>query len=388
MTKRERLLAIAVGSMFGVVGVLYLINSITGAFDDRSTQLLEQESTLAQQKRDIMFGKEAARKLAAIEEKSLPADVQVARTAYQGWLLRLADETVKLEQVQVTPQQSHPYPGLYSEHRFLVSAYGDMEQVVDFMVRFHQTDYMHRLGQVVLNPVKESNLIKITMRADCLSLESSTNASLPDRAAVDKLAREREEYVEMIAHRNPFAPANKAPQFAKLAVQKGNPNKPLVISPKATDENEGDEITYKIVGEKAEDAEIDPKTGRIELTPSKVGELEFLVSATDNGLPALSDELLVKVVIAEPTPEVKTAEAELDPATQAFVTGFTESGAARQVWVQVRTEGRQLRLSKGDRLAVGTVQGVIAAIRVAEADIRTDDGKVITVSLGKALVSS
>jgi hypothetical protein len=309
--------------------------------------------------------------------------VHVARTVYQGWLLRLADETVNFEQVDVIPQQSHSYPGLYSEHRFLVNAYGNMDQVIDFMVRFHEADYMHRLGRIALDPVKESNLIKIAMRADCLSLEKSKNASLPDREVVDKLVRERQEYVEMIAHRNLFAPANKPPQFAELPVQKGNPNKPLVISPKATDENKGDEITYNFVGDKADGAEIDPKTGRIKLTASKVGEFEFNVSATDNGLPHLSDELLIKVVIAEPT---KTAE--LDPATQAFVTGFTESGAARQVWVQVRTEGRQLRLSKGDRVAVGTVQGVIAAIRVAEADIKTDDGKVITVSLGKALVSS
>ena len=58
-----------------------------------------------------------------------------------------------------------------------------------------------------------------------------------------------------------------------------------------------------------------------------------------------------------------------------------------EIWINVRTEGKLLRLRVGDTVAIGTIKGKITKILVDEktAEIATDDGKTLVVALGKSL---
>ena len=85
------------------------------------------------------------------------------------------------------------------------------------------------------------------------------------------------------------------------------------------------------------------------------------VRVTDNGLPAKSHDGSVKISVVDPPPP----PIAFDPARQSIVTGITEIGGKRLLWVTIRTEGRVLQLKEGDELAVGSVRGTSAALMPA-----------------------
>ena len=77
-----------------------------------------------------------------------------------------------------------------------------------------------------------------------------------------------------------------------------------------------------------------------------------------------------------------------DVAKQSIVTGITVTSGQRELWVTVRTEGRVLKLREGDEIALGSIKGIVSRIDASGAEIKTGDGGVLTVALGKSLVSN
>jgi hypothetical protein len=60
------------------------------------------------------------------------------------------------------------------------------------------------------------------------------------------------------------------------------------------------------------------------------------------------------------------------------------------IWINVRTEGKVLKLREGDEVSVGTLQGKVTKIRVQQkdAEIATTEGGTVVVVLGKSLVEA
>ena len=126
-------------------------------------------------------------------------------------------------------------------------------------------------------------------------------------------------------------------------------------------------------------------------TPTELGEYEFSYRVEDGGLPPKSASGIVKLAIVEaPPPPATEDKPAFDPATQATVSGITESNGQPAIWINVRTEGKVLKLREGDELSVGTIRGKVAKIRVQQkdAEIATSDGGTVVVALGKSLVEA
>ncbi len=393
MTKREKVLAIAVGGLVAVVGIVYGLNKLTTAYTSRDRQLIELQSKIRRQERTVMFGKRARREMEAEMVKSLPSNRDLARSTYQTWLLQLAHDQVKLEQVSVDPRAGRPVRSalqssagqaedLYYEHSFMVNGKGGLNQLVEFLYEFYRADYLHRIRRLDMQPLS-SNKLNLTIAVQALSLENAPARQQLNETPAAKLAREDiEEYVQKIAHRNLFSPANKPPKIAALSKQTGNPNKPLQFKVVASDPDKDNTVSYDLVGDALEGATIDPKSGLFRWTPSENGEYQALVRATDSGLPALSVEATIQIVVQDPPPQA--AKQEFDAATMAQVTGIT-AGSDQLLWVTVHTEGRVLKLRQGDEIEVGTVKGTIAEIDPPRAKIKTETGELI-IHLGKNLV--
>jgi hypothetical protein len=92
----------------------------------------------------------------------------------------------------------------------------------------------------------------------------------------------------------------------------------------------------------------------------------------------------VKISVVEPPPPSKPPAA-FDSAKFSFLTAITESSGRWQIWVTIRTEGRVVKLFEGEKISIGSIQGTISRIDTAQAEIKTDDGRVIVVVLGKSL---
>lgn len=183
-------------------------------------------------------------------------------------------------------------------------------------------------------------------------------------------------------------PANQPPQVAATSSQQGNPGKSLTFRLQATDPD-SDPLSYYLEGEAPEGLQL-RSNGEVSWTPKELGEYELAYRVEDGGLPSKTARGIIKlaVVPAPEPPPTPSAKPGFDPATQATVSGITESDGRPAIWINVRTEGKVLKLREGDEVSVGTVQGKVAKIRVLQkdAEIATSDGGTVVISLGQRLL--
>ena len=390
MTKREKILTTIVVATLLVVGGIYLVDRIVNAFDQRYDEQVVWDDKLATQKRIKLHGKQADKNLRDWRLRSLPQDRALAQALYLDWLGKRAD-AVGLNGRKVALVQGRLVGQIYYIHGFRLSGQGDLKQLTRFLYDFYSVDHMHRIARLDIKPLATSKLLDLTITVEAISIAGSPDREVLDEPPADRLARPHvEEYVNAIIARNFFAPANQPPTVASSTSQQGNPNKPLTFRLQGTDP-ESDPLSYYLEGDAPEGLEV-RENGEVRWTPKELGTFEISYRVEDGGLPPKSARGIVKLAVVEapePPPTTPTT-AGFDPATQATVSGITESDGQPAIWINVRTEGKVLKLREGDALSVGTIQGKIAKIRVREkdAEIATSDGGTVIVALGKSLAEA
>ncbi|HIN95312.1 MAG TPA: hypothetical protein EYN03_06680, partial [Planctomycetes bacterium] len=102
MNQREKLLAIVVGSLFGLFLLSWSIPKIANQLTDRKTRInalrVELNNKTAAQKK--LKADKAI--LAKLEEQSLCRDPDLAQSQYKSWLLNAVKETVAFKDVVVS----------------------------------------------------------------------------------------------------------------------------------------------------------------------------------------------------------------------------------------------------------------------------------------------
>ena len=84
---RERLFGLIVGTVAVFVVGFFLYSWIAGQFDRRAKEIARLNNDIRKFERTGELGRTASRKIAQFEERSLPANPEVARTRYQTWLV-------------------------------------------------------------------------------------------------------------------------------------------------------------------------------------------------------------------------------------------------------------------------------------------------------------
>jgi hypothetical protein len=368
------------------VGLIYVLGLVQGLFDYRYDRLAQLERDVAGQERIVLVGDRAAKRLEEYRQRSLPKDLTLARSLYQEWLLEQAVEA-GFSGVNVSPLPGRPNGDIYYQHAFLVSANGNLEELTHFLHGLHSAGYLQRISRLNGKPIARTKDLDLSISVEALSMNDVSDERRLDGTPPLRLAKgDAETYVNAIVRRNFFAPANKPPELSSPGTQTGYLGRPLNIRLRASDPDRQDQLSYRIEGTTVEGARLDPSSGSFEWTPQELGEYEVTVCVTDNGLPAKSDMETFKITVVDPPPEAAPQPVMgFDAATQSFVTGITEVGGKRQLWLSLRTEGRVLKLEEGDELSVGTVKGVVNRIEVSQAEITTEGGQTLTVALGKSL---
>ncbi|MFV1964349.1 MAG: cadherin repeat domain-containing protein [Pirellulaceae bacterium] len=386
MTKREKILAAAVGLMVLTLGTLFVSQRIGSEFQRRENSLTQLTQDVENQDRIIRLGKEAAHRLGDYAERSLLPDPALARSLYQDWLLDQAVET-GLSGVNVSPLPSRPVGEVYFQHSFLVSGRGDLHKLVRFLYGFYDKGYLHRIRTLRAKRIARSKELDLSITVEALSMMAAPKREdLHDPPAVRPHAKELDAYITAIVNRNMLAYANKPPRISSVGSQKGSPGSSVRFRVRAEDPDELDKLTFRLSDSTLEGARIDPNSGEFEWVPQELGEYEISVCVTDNGLPAKTHTETVKIAVVEASAPVETPPAlGLDAARHSVVTGITEASGRREIWVSVRTEGRLLKLAEGDEVSIGSVQGVVSRIERSQVEIKTNDGQVIVVGLGKSL---
>ena len=389
MNQRERTLLIVVVAL-GAVGILLGgfmgYSTIAGWFESGSSRIANLEKQLADKRRIVRDTEAAKRKIAAWKARSLPS-LANAGSLYRAWLLSRA-ESAQLSGLTVAAAATKPEKGLFTALSFTVTGTGNLQQIVDLLYDFYSVDHPHRITRLKISPTKEPKQFLLSMTVEALSMEGAAAADqLEERPGTRLEMPKREDYQTAILERNLFGGPNHPPRLLGAGERRGTVGEAVDVMLSVSDEDQADKHTFKLEKSAGRDAYVDA-SGRFSWTPRRTGSFEFVVSVTDDGIPAktASETLIVSVGDAPAPPP---AQAGFDEAKFTVLAAVIHKSGSGEVWLHVRPRdsNAMLRLGVGDDFEVGSVKGTVKSIGDASF-VFESDGKLLKLGTREALTSA
>ena len=389
MTQRERVLAILVGVCLLVVGGYYFMNQYMSALNNRDRQIENLSSSREDEKFVAAKADMAMDRLITYRQHALPESIRASQSFYQE-RLRETLETTGFEDVVIKPLNGRR-GGNHYQHMFTVSGQATMEQFVQFTYEFYSFNILHKFTKLTLVPVKESEMLDISMNVSVLSVDGTDEVPQPEDVRLPELVHGNiKDYSEIILQRNLFAPANKPPLFTSKSEVEAELERPLRYRLSASDPDRKDRVTFYLGEDPPEGVELS-ESGSLQWTPDALGEYKITVEARDSRLPPKSStqELLVKVVEPrpEPMPDPTPKRPEFDEAKFTFLTGTVAVGGQPKAWLNNRPKNQKLRLGPGDTFSVGTLKGKVIDVKDREVVIEIE-GDLRVLSIGQPLAEA
>lgn len=330
LNQRERILAWGAGSLLSLALVQFGYNWVQSLFEARQTQIDALKRDIADKNAAVLRGKKAIKKLAGWQHRSLPSDPVLARSLYKNWLARLVERT-RLAKADVSLGADMPKPGIYVKVPVTLRGQGTMEQVVQFLFDFYQADHLHYIRQLTLTPIAGSE-----------SPGGPSPGGGPPIAAP--------------------APGPVPPPGGF-----GGPGGFGLGGPNAGGQK------YEIV--MGIEALILPGADhRDQLSDAKAERLAF------------NDAESYRKTITERnffSPYRRIVEA--DPAADTYVTAVVKKEGKYQVWINLRSSGKMLKLHEGETFDLGKEKATVSRIEPHSVEIEVG-GRQRLVTLGKNLV--
>jgi hypothetical protein len=390
MNKRERILAVLVGLSLLALAAFFGARKVNEAIRARKQQIAAAEKAVRDKTQILRLSAEPAGRMEDYQRRSLPSDLERARSLYQTWLLNLVKEA-GFEDTQVSVLPARNEKGIYHVLGFSVSGRGNMPKLVSFLHRFYSADLLHRVRRLHVKRVPGTKQLDLVVAIDAVSLPTADSADKLNEQAVRKLPHgDLAAYLKTILERNLSGPANKEPTIEAPTELTKYVGDMVSFSVKAQDPDKLDRISYALEGSELANARIDANSGEFRWPAEKIGEYEVVIAATDDGFPPKIAQQTVKIQITERPPdapqEVSVPKPSFELAKFAFVTAITEADGQRQAWISLRAEGKLLKLFEGDEFQIGEV--TVKLTRIAEKAVEFNAAvleKRLQVTLGQNL---
>lgn len=392
MNKRERTLALIVAACLLLLAAFFGITRWNNAVRTRRAQITALEKTIRDKNRSVRLSLAPADRLQDYQRRSLPADLEKARSLYQTWLLNLVKE-VGLQDTQVNVLPARSEKDVYQVLGFSVSGRGDLPKLVSFLYEFYAADLLHRMKRLHVKRVPGTKQLDLALAIDAVSLATADHEDKLNAEPLQQLAfGDQKAYLETILQRNLAGPANNPPSIERIGEVARYVGDTVAFTVKASDPDKLDRVHYELDASDLADARLDARSGAFQWQASQPGTYEVTVAATDDGYPPKTAQETVTIRISErppeeaPPPEMAVAKPSFALAKFAFVTALTEVGGKRQAWISLRTEGKVLKLFEGDEFPIGEVTVKIARItdKTIELDAPVLERRLL-VSLGQNL---
>ena len=184
--QRERLLVVcAIITLFvlfiGIVPGQFTHIRLQKVERDNWRKQIEEHEQTAQDKDEIQR-RLAAMQAQALAEAGTPLGA-ASVSGYQAWLMSLATSAELGNPSSGQPGTAGSTRGAipYVRHTFSISAEGRLDQIAEFLRRFHRTEYLHIIQSV--QPFRQlpnqAGVYAVTFRIEALSLPQIRQASLP-----------------------------------------------------------------------------------------------------------------------------------------------------------------------------------------------------------------
>jgi hypothetical protein len=391
MNRREKILACIVASLVFVALVGYAVRKVNDAFRTRGQRVNELDKEIRDKKDLDRFTQEHRDRMEVYKGKSLPSDLEEARSLYNEWLVDRASEAGFVDPlVKPVPPRTTSKGKVYNALGFTVTGKGNLEQMIKFLHTFYSADYLHRISRLHAHRVRDSKQLDLTIWVDALSLPTATNEGLSDEPSNRLAHKDLVAYRDVIVYRNLFGPPNNEPTMESIGERTGYQGRTVEITVAGRDPDELDKLIYTFDSDDLPDGCLDGDSGQFEWTPEELGEFEVTITATDDGYPpkSVSQTFMITVTEGPDEPEEVADLPSFEKARFAYVSGITESNGRKLAWINLRTEDRLLLLSEGDEFDVGEVKVTVRRILEPEKKVELEATvlkKRLLVSMGQNL---
>jgi hypothetical protein len=386
------MLGMTVAALLLLMGGYFVVTQIDTALDYRRRQNGELRGRVQRLAQTVQQGAQADRRLRQLEQRSLPRDREVAGSLYRSWLLDTVQK-VGLTDPNVSATSGLSHGDVYDRLTFSVSGQADIEQLVELLHEFYSVNDLHQIRRLRVKPTADPRVLDISLTIEALVLPGAVREGAVANVPAEPLAfGALEQYSDMIVRRNIFGPPNKPPVLSGLSEKRVELGRAVSFTARAKDPDERDRVRFRLGDDAPPDASIGETSGEFRWTPEQLGAYTVTVHVTDDGMPNKSDSDSFKITVVEPAPPpdpvqvVERPKLSFDDAKHAYVSGITSNAAGQwELWLTIRTTGQVLRLKEGDRLSVGSIDGVVSRIRERDVVVETDDRKLL-VSKGENLL--
>ncbi len=204
MNKRERNLAVIIGGLLALVVGWYAITLFGNPLGELEAQRSSMESLRDKKQKELDGLVAAKQRLDEWQSRSLPSNVELAKTLYRDWLWELAEKKAGLPMPTIDRPQEIKLGDLYSNLRFTIRAQGTLEQVTKFLSGFYSAGHLHLIRRLSLNPVENSGNLNVVITVDALVLTGVDRKDVLSTKPV-ATALPAEGAFKLIAERNLFA---------------------------------------------------------------------------------------------------------------------------------------------------------------------------------------
>jgi hypothetical protein len=392
MQSRERILLLVVVGLLVLLGGAWGGTRVLDTLRKRRAELAGLEASAARVTLQRAKLSDLEARQARLTERSLPPQVETARTAYGEWLTHLVNhDEVKFAEVEVTQLKETPERG-FTRLPFQVKGQATYRQLVRFLEKFYSADHLHKITELHL-PVsrdsRDAKVLNVTVMIEALALATSKNKdALSKHPSADNSPEELKAAAHQLLQRH-FYRVNQAPEvsLSKTSFTVGNPVKIQVNG----SDPDGDGVDkYRLVEGppwlKQEGKEL------VSTSNPSVGTYKLAVEVTDAGVPPKSTTkeftLSVKAeqVPVRSKPEIRKP---FDHLSQTFFERLLSRDGEPEAMIKVRTLGTRHALHVGDEVQVDSVKIKVLSIDPENEtlEIQLPDGKRRKARLGKSLAA-
>jgi hypothetical protein len=357
------MLLMIVGAVALLIVGYFVQQWISGQFSRRAIEIAKLQEDIKKFDRQAAQGRTASRRVAQYEERSLPANPEIARTRYQTWLVNEMEDAELIEPDVRSVSSQGGDKDLFVRQLFAVEALGTLPQVVEFLHGFYSLDWLHRITQLKLRPIKDSKLLDISMHVETLSLKKAGSMDKLQPRRSHRLELEsRDAYYDRIVGRNFFGPRNNEPKISVSGAQEVFLGREAELVIKGTDADPFDQVYINLVESAAPDAKLDPLTGKFTWSPKEAGQYEFLVEGIDDGFPAKPSNREKIVLTVKEQKKEEPKGLAFDVAKLTMLTALLDVDGQGEVWLYVRPTGQLVTLHQGDQFEIGSIKGTVSQI--------------------------
>lgn len=355
MNQRERFLAITVGALLIALVAWSGIEKYQTAVKQRRSQITQLEQDKIKLTEQQKAGFVAERQMTEYQLRSLPSDVDKAKSDYQQWLLDLGLDN-SIDGLIVDPTTTLPVGGLYQKLGFRFSGSGDMPNIVNLLYEFYSKDYLHRVRELTIRKSRTDDELTIEMSIDAMALVSAAEDAEPLEGRSWQIDGDLAAYADPILNRNLFEPPNKAPMFAGKdrieAIIDRDTREPLVFR-----DPDNHRMQFDLIGEYPDFVSLD-RSGTLRIRAGELTKFDLIVRATDNGYPKRSAEKKISVqIVPPPEPEKPPApKLKFDESSLTVLTGLTHGRDDWTAWMHVRTRDEVFKLRVNEEFQVGSLK--------------------------------